>query len=897
MRTLWAFVPIVAFLSMVPSSQATSPAVGVESGTRGEISLAERDRLRFVSVSTPDPTGDISSVVIFGSNSVYLKQGATVISGNVVANDASEGPTLACGDNEVCVGVSVNTGPDTDILGDSIQVKSGADIQGAVYCNELDNNGSNPGLSCGQVSLPVIEFLPPFIEQAPRPDAPSITVLIGESIVLPAGDYGILKVKKNGVVRFTGGIYNFEEIDSGTSTDLIFDAPSEIRVAGKFSLDQNSTLGSDMGVAASQILFYVAGVNGNSGNFGATPRAAKIGVGATVSANFYVPNGTLWLRQNSVTTGSFLARDTILGDGATTSLDSAFGNQPPTADPQSVSTGGAGMLTITLTGSDPEEFDLTFSIQDDPLNGTLTDLTPIVPDPIEERDEQGNPTGVFIQPPIVSATVKYTPDTPAAEEEDSFVFKVTDVAGAMGTAVVTINPPPEGEGEPPPPQEVIEAFDADLQIASNTPQTIPLGFAAPEGVSVTVSITSLPSNGSLVDSSANPIASVPYALPDNLVTYTSSLDFVGSDSFDFEAAGEIEGQPASDEATVSIDVAAQFLLAEDSQVTTDRNTPVTVTLEGNPGGAGDSSGPMSLSARHKFIFRATALDGAVVAANVSDADDDGLGDGKDPLPGPSPELIAAGVDVNLGSGGPIEGVARIHMEFDVRALPLLAAEIDSATVTLTTEKSTGDSLTTNFFVGCSAGATGCPGQDGVLSESDFETPLFQLFGVNMPVPAEAADGEEGTFQFNVTGFVASLNNDYISIQGRVNENLAGGGFQSGLHIHSNADGNLALGKEPKLEVTTPEGVSFTLVFTILSLPANGTLTDPANGNAAVQVGDRFIGTTELLYTPDLNFAGSDGFSYQVAEGIVTGTANVDITVNPTDNCTENGRPVGCSPGQ
>ena len=76
-------------------------------------------------------------------------------------------------------------------------------------------------------------------------------------------------------------------------------------------------------VSAADIVFYVAGINGNTGNLGATPKAAKIGINNKVKANFYVPNGTLWIRQDSNVEGSFIGKDIIVGISAKVSLNAA----------------------------------------------------------------------------------------------------------------------------------------------------------------------------------------------------------------------------------------------------------------------------------------------------------------------------------------------------------------------------------------------------------------------------------------------------------------------------------------------------------------------------------------------------------------------------------------------
>ncbi|MGH7451660.1 MAG: T9SS type A sorting domain-containing protein, partial [bacterium] len=78
------------------------------------------------------------------------------------------------------------------------------------------------------------------------------------------------------------------------------------------------------GLSASDIIFYVNGINGNNGNLGAAPKAAQIGINNTVFANFYVPHGTLWLKQGTEAAGAFIGKDVIIGEGVQLTLDSFF---------------------------------------------------------------------------------------------------------------------------------------------------------------------------------------------------------------------------------------------------------------------------------------------------------------------------------------------------------------------------------------------------------------------------------------------------------------------------------------------------------------------------------------------------------------------------------------------
>lgn len=996
----------------------------------------------------------IGSTVILGVNSADLNAGLAVITGDVVVNNAFTGSTLVNG-------FSLSIGQQSSVVGsiaaDRIKLSQQTTISGTASFNQLSNGGATLGGQSTPLALPVFSVLPPFQEAIFRGSPANVSVASGETRVLAAGEYGDVVVAASGKVVFTGGVYTLRSVDAGQSAILTFSAAADVRIANKFHTGKNSTIGpaTGSGLTAANIVFYVGGINGANGLLNSTPPAAQIEKDSTVSANFYVANGTLKLDQGLSASGAFIARDVKLEQQGQVGVQSAFVNRSPTANTQTVTTNGLEPLIITLTALDPENSDMVFAIQGSgiqfPARGSLSGVSQ-APAPFP-----GNPPGCTSEtpcvtppdPPRTSATVTYTPIT---AEENSFTFSATDACGNVGTAVVHINPPPD-QGQPPV-TTVVDATDIVVETPTDTPRSVVLLAGAPLLATLTFSVESLPAHGTLKDSSGVTIESVPYALPSRKVIYVPATGFTGLDTFLFKATGTSGG---FDTATVSVNVLPRSELALDQSLTTNLNVPIEVTLQGNPGGAGTA---VEADARQRLLAQtqAVVLTGATIAGNVSDANADGLGDGRDSLPGPAPVLVAAGVDVNLGSpsgivtdpdndaspssnpdpdpdvvsatvssdgtnlylqvrfkagtfdplltraqfildtdqnpatghpgsnagcvddagiigaeylvnlganlgttaqvlayGGTcnsffsagsgtttfvtdgmnatvplsvlgnddgrvnfkvaiseqvsesgftgvldympdlglaagesrtgIQGVARIQIEWNVSSIPSTDV-IESAEVTLSTLKGTVDILDTSFFAGTAE-------QDGLLAVSDFQAPADPISGVVMPVPAGPTN-TEGTFVFDVTSQLKTaraLGRNFFSIQGRVNEGLAGGGFKRGLQVRSTADGNISAGKEPKLNVVTTSADA-PLTFTVTSLPLHGTLTF---AGSLVSVNQTFTTPPTLLYTPNLAFTGTETFAYRVTQGAVSDLALVSIAVLFNETCVANGRDPGCFP--
>ncbi len=253
------------------------------------------------------------SAVILGTNSVWFEATSQVHSGNVIVNKVSGGPTLDAG-VELSVGLGVQTPAGYSLKANRIKAKLLAKINGDVYYNQLSNQGHIIGSLNHPLALPVYSILPQFHHEAPGTQ--NITVPNNGTVTLTAGNYQDVIVKTKGTLLFSGGgTFSIHDLNTESKVKLLFDAPTEVLIKNRFDTDVNCFVGPKSGssITASDIVFYVAGINGNDGNLNSSPKSAQVGLNNEVLANFYVPNGTLWLTGLTNATGAFIAKDVRVG--------------------------------------------------------------------------------------------------------------------------------------------------------------------------------------------------------------------------------------------------------------------------------------------------------------------------------------------------------------------------------------------------------------------------------------------------------------------------------------------------------------------------------------------------------------------------------------------------------
>src|SRR5262249_42681497 len=124
----------------------------------------------------------------------------------------------------------------------------------------------------------------------------AVYVGIGQTMTLPGGNYGALKIDKGGTLNLSGGTYCFASWKGIRGVDVIVNAPSTIIVTGTLRSGNGSLLAPGPNVPVSSIHLFVGG------------NIVKFGHRSNTSAILYQPNGTLRLGRFNSFKGQFIAK-------------------------------------------------------------------------------------------------------------------------------------------------------------------------------------------------------------------------------------------------------------------------------------------------------------------------------------------------------------------------------------------------------------------------------------------------------------------------------------------------------------------------------------------------------------------------------------------------------------
>ncbi len=200
-------------------------------------------------------------------------------------------------------------------------------------------------------------------------------------------------------------------------------------------------------------------------------------------------------------------------DGAVMIYDDP--TQNPKCQDAAVTTEMETPVAIIIGAYDPYNVPFTFSIVDQPDNGSVT---------IEMASVD------FGAGSLSSPVFSYTPNAGFAGV-DTFTYTATNDNGVVGnTASIIITVPTQIPGA--------SSFGVSTDV--NVPIDFTLSGSDPNNLPLTFSVTSNVANGS-------------YSINNNVITYTPNQDFVGSDTLEYTASNGTYTSPA---ATINITVNA-----------------------------------------------------------------------------------------------------------------------------------------------------------------------------------------------------------------------------------------------------------------------------------------------------------------------------------------------------
>jgi VCBS repeat-containing protein len=424
-------------------------------------------------------------------------------------------------------------------------------------------------------------------------------------------------------------------------------------------------------------------------------------------------------------------------------------------------------------------------------------------------------------------TLKYVPAA-NYNGNDSFTYKAKDGTADSNFATVSITVTAVNDAP--------VADDQSVTTDEDNAKYITLSASDVEGDTLSYSIVAGPSHGSLSGSGANR-------------TYTPAADYNGSDSFTFKAN---DGSLDSNVATVSITATAvnDAPVAHDDTATTDEDTPVNISA--NELLANDSTGPANESGQTLNIKSVSnGQHGQPVLNN----------DGSVTFTPDADFFGEASFDYTVCDDGTpqkcYEGTATVKVTVNA---------VNDAPVAVDDAKATNEDTATDINV--IANDPDLDNTNAELSVSSFTQPSHGTVSQNA----------DGTLKYNPdANFNGSDSFTYKSKDAALDSNSAT------VSLTVNAVNDAPVAKDDS--ATTDEDTAKDI-----AVLANDTDVDNTNVQLSVSsftqaahgtVTQNVDGT--LKYTPNLNYNGSDSFTYTVSDGHGgTATASVDLAVTAVD---------------
>ncbi|GEP43499.1 Ig-like domain-containing protein [Brevifollis gellanilyticus] len=660
------------------------------------------------------------------------------------------------------------------------------------------------------------------------------------SYAVPAGNYGSFTA--GGGSTFTIGVAGATTPSVYSFQSLTINGGGQIAVVGPVVVTIDTSLT----------------MNGNSGTtanpFWLDLRLARCGVtlngNVCLAANVTAPSGTVIINGGSRLEGSLICdRLTLNGNALLRLCDNTTpANQPPNALSQTLTTAEDNALAVTLTATDAENSTLTYSVLTQPAKGVLTGTPP---------------------------ALTYTPNANVSGT-DSFTFHANDGTQNSDTATISLTITPVND------LPVAEAQSVSL--AEDTPASIVLAASDVEGSALTYSVTTAPAHGTLSGTAPS-------------LTYTPAADYHGTDSFVFRVN---DGTADSALALVSLTITpVQDLpvaspltasLLEDSSTTLalggsdPDNDPLTAIVVTQPahGTLGGTLPDLTYTPAENyfgadsFTYRVTdgSSNSAIVSVSLTVI-------GVNDAPVAQPKTVPLAEDTSAAfvlNASDVDGNPLAWTLVTTPAHGALSGTAPNLTYTPAPNfhgadgftYSVSDGIESSDVVAVSFVVT--PVNDGPVPVSDVAT-TPEDGPLQLVLRADDVDGDNLTWTLTTQPAHGTLSGTAPNLTYTPNANFSGTDSLSFEVTDGTvtATGTISIVVSPMNDLPTGQTLAFTggedgifnfllggadadgdaLTFTLLSMPAYGTLTDSL---------------PSLSYVPNGNFHGTDGFSYVVSDG-------------------------------
>ncbi|MEX2304298.1 MAG: Ig-like domain-containing protein, partial [Bryobacterales bacterium] len=652
---------------------------------------------------------------------------------------------------------------------------------------------------------------------------------------------------------------------------------SPLPAAVQFNLGFNPSVltyqAASVGPAASTKAVTCSGSNG-------AQTCVIFGVNTDTMSNGVIATLRFRIQPTTATSGAIAVSNTIAStpSGATINIGSSNGtigiNQPvvnraPTATNASVTTTeDIAAQPITLAGTDPDGDSLTFSIVTQPAKGTLTGS---------------------------GAARSYKPNA-NANGSDSFTFRVSDGKGGADDGLISINITPVND--PPTTQ------NQSMSTQQNTPKAITLTGSDIDGNTLSYSIVSGVSHGSLTGSGSNR-------------TYTPANNYSGPDSFTFQVN---DGNGGTANGTVSITVTAtpnNPPTATNSSVTTNEDTPRQITLSGtDPNGdtlsfslltqpaKGSLSGNganwtytpnPNANGSDAFTFRAAdgkgGADDGAISINITPVNDPPATQNQSVSTAQNTAkpitLTGSDVDGNTLSYSIVSGVSHGSLTGSGSNRTYTPANGYSGPDSFTFQVNDGNGGTANGTVSITVQAS----QNGAPAATDSAVTTTEDTPKQITLSGTDPNGDTLSFSLLTQPAKGSLSGNGANWTYTPKANANGpdsftfrasdgkGGTDDGaigISITAVNDPPTAQNQSMSTAQNTQKQIALAgsdvdgdpLTYTIMSAPAHGTL----NGSGA-----------NRTYMPANGYSGPDSFTYRVSDGKLNANGAVSITVQAGQN--------------